>query len=35
MTRITVDGSDNANDHLRVSTHEDGRLTWVTVPFTS
>ncbi|SFK58595.1 hypothetical protein [Geodermatophilus ruber] len=39
LTRITVDGSDNAHDYLRVrvnqNQHGDQTLTWERVPFTT
>ncbi|HEY5821712.1 MAG TPA: metallophosphoesterase [Propionibacteriaceae bacterium] len=37
LSRITVDGSDNANDYLRVTITNNRRdpLTWVRVPFTT
>jgi hypothetical protein len=39
LTRITVDGSDNAHDYLRVrvnqNRHGDQTLTWERVPFTT
>jgi len=37
LSRITVDGSDNAHDYLRVTITNNRRdpLTWVRVPFTS
>lgn len=37
LTRVTVDGSGNATDYLRVTIHERGAqpLSWVRVPFTS
>jgi hypothetical protein len=36
LTRITVDGSGNAVDYLRVTVHRRGPqvLTWTKVPFT-
>src|SRR5581483_3160553 len=35
LTRITVDGSSNANDYLRVTVNRRGTdvLSWVKVPF--
>ena len=37
LTRITVDGSSNANDYLRVTVNHRGpqALTWTKVPFTA
>jgi len=37
LTRITVDGSNNANDYLRVTVNHRGPqvLTWTKVPFTT
>ncbi|HEY3895297.1 MAG TPA: hypothetical protein VGL88_08025 [Pseudonocardiaceae bacterium] len=37
LTRITVDGSTNVDDYLRVSVHPSRPqvLTWVKVPFTT
>ncbi|GDY33110.1 hypothetical protein [Gandjariella thermophila] len=37
LSRITVDGSSNANNYLRVTVHQRGPqvLTWTRVPFTS
>lgn len=36
LTRITVDGSNNANDYLRVTVNHRGQqLTWTKVPFTA
>jgi hypothetical protein len=37
LTRVTVDGSNNATDYLRVSVGEHGPnvLTWIRVPFAS
>lgn len=37
LQRITVDGSDNANDYLKVTITNDRRnpLTWVRVPYTA
>jgi Calcineurin-like phosphoesterase len=37
LSRITVDGSTNVDDYLRVTVHERGTqvLTWVRVPFSS
>ena len=37
LTRITVDGSANAKDYLRVTIgkHKDAPLTWIQVPFRS
>ena len=36
LTRITVDGSNNANDYLRVTVSRHGPqvLSWTKVPFT-
>jgi len=37
LSRITVDGSTNVDNYLRVTVHEDGQqvLSWTRVPFTS
>ena len=37
LTRITVDGSNNANDYLRVTVNHRGQevLSWTKVPFTA
>jgi len=37
LSRITVDGSTNVNDYLRVTVHGHGTpvLTWVRMPFSS
>ncbi|MFG2040468.1 hypothetical protein [Dactylosporangium sp. NPDC048998] len=37
LTRITVDGSNNANDYLRVTVNKHGQqvLSWTKVPFTA
>ncbi|WP_426509593.1 hypothetical protein ACPPVO_02110 [Dactylosporangium sp. McL0621] len=36
LTRITVDGSNNANDYLRVTVNHHGQqLSWTKVPFTA
>jgi hypothetical protein len=34
LTRITVDGSNNATNYLRVTVNPHGTLTWTRVPFT-
>jgi hypothetical protein len=34
LTRVTVDGSNNATDYLRVTVNPRGTLTWIRVPFT-
>jgi hypothetical protein len=38
LTRITVDGSSNANNYLRVTVNHGGNeqvLSWTKVPFTA
>jgi hypothetical protein len=36
LTRITVDGSSNANDYLRVTVNRGGQqISWTKVPFTA